>query len=405
MRRVVLSVNVLDAARARIAEVFEGHKKICVSFSGGKDSTVLLYLALDEARRRGRPISVLFVDWEAQLDMTIAFVREALEACRDVATVYWVCLPLRTTNACSQVEPEWTCWDPGKRLAWVREPPVGSIVDEGYFPFYRHAMTFEEFVPAFGAWFGCDGSACSLVGIRCAESLNRYRSIAFEKRSWGGRRWTTVDGGGRVTAYPIYDWRVEDVWTYLARDGRPYNPTYDCMHQAGISLHAMRICEPYGDEQRRGLWLYHVLEPETWGRVCARVAGANAGALYGQDRGRFRAECPAGHTWRSFAHFLLDTMPHETAEHYRGKIAVYLKWYQDHGIEVPDEVDGDTGAKDVGSWRRICKTLLKQDYWCKGLSFKPTKTASYAAYQGLMARRRREWGMFVPDGLAPAGVS
>lgn len=36
------------------------------------------------------------------------------------------------------------------------------------------------------------------------------------------------------------------------------------MFRAGISLRNMRVCEPFGPEQRKGLWLYHVLEPETW---------------------------------------------------------------------------------------------------------------------------------------------
>ncbi len=57
------------------------------------------------------------------------------------------------------------------------------------------------------------------------------------------------------------------------------------MHAAGLSLSQMRLCQPYGDDQRRGLWLYHLLEPQTWGKVVARVNGANSGALYVEERG------------------------------------------------------------------------------------------------------------------------
>ena len=56
------------------------------------------------------------------------------------------------------------------------------------------------------------------------------------------------------------------------------------MHKAGVALGNMRICQPYGDDQRRGLWLFHLIEPETWARVVARVNGANSGALYINDR-------------------------------------------------------------------------------------------------------------------------
>ncbi|WP_411017431.1 DUF3440 domain-containing protein, partial [Salmonella sp. s51695] len=93
-------------------------------------------------------------------------------------------------------------------------------------------------------------------------------------------------------------------------------------------LRNMRVCEPFGPEQRRGLWLYHVLEPETWARMCARVSGAASGAIYANESGAYfalrkRISRPAHHTWRSYAMFLLDVMPQKTAEHYRNKIAVY----------------------------------------------------------------------------------
>jgi predicted phosphoadenosine phosphosulfate sulfurtransferase len=37
----------------------------------------------------------------------------------------------------------------------------------------------------------------------------------------------------------------------------------------------MRICEPFGPEQRQGLWLYHVIEPERWAAMCP-VSGVKA---------------------------------------------------------------------------------------------------------------------------------
>lgn len=401
--RKPLVEDVYALAQQRISDVFDTFERVSVSFSGGKDSTVLLHITMAEAKKRNRKVTVLFIDWEAQLDMTIQFIRSCYERYAEWIDPVWVCLPMRTTNACSQIEPEWTCWEPAKRALWVRDTPPEGITDEGYFPFYQHAMTFEEFVPAWGSWFASGGDACVLVGVRAAESLNRYRTLICDgKETWSGRRWTTVTPGTQVVnAYPLYDWKTEDIWTYFGHSSEPYNPFYDRMYQAGLSIHQMRICEPYGDEQRRGLWLYHVTEPQTWSKVCARVAGANGGALYAAERGNVmgngKIELPAGHTWESFSCFLLDTMPDATAEHYRSKIAVYLKWYRDHNIAVPDQVDGDTGSKDVGSWRRICKVLLKQDYWCKGLSFSPTKTSAYSHYQELMKKRRKAWGIFTPE--------
>jgi predicted phosphoadenosine phosphosulfate sulfurtransferase len=56
----------LQAARERIAWTFDEFEKVYVSFSGGKDSTVMLHLVMDEAIRRGRQVGVLIIDMEAQ---------------------------------------------------------------------------------------------------------------------------------------------------------------------------------------------------------------------------------------------------------------------------------------------------------------------------------------------------
>lgn len=131
-----------------------------------------------------------------------------------------------------------------------------------------------------------------------------------------------------------------------------------------------------------------------------RVAGVNSAALYAKERGNILGNrtvtLPEGHTWRSYALFLLDTMPPPTAEHYRNKIARYVSYCT--GVlgycgDIPDAVEGDTGGKDVPSWRRVCRCLLRNDYWCGSLSFSPTKPAAYEKYKKLMKARRREWGI------------
>ena len=218
------------------------------------------------------------------------------------------------------------------------------------------------------------------MAIRCDESLNRFRTIASTtKRRWNGRSWSTVTPSGVVNVYPIYDWKTEDVWTATGRQGWDYNKIYDLMHLVGVGIHQMRLCQPYGDDQRKGLWLFKMLEPETWSRVVGRVQGANFGNRYvelsGNVLGNIRIRLPEGHTWRSYAEFLLDTMPPPTAEHYREKINTFLKWWAKHGFEeIPQEADPKLESRrKAPSWRRICKTLLKNDYWCKRLSFGQTK--------------------------------
>jgi predicted phosphoadenosine phosphosulfate sulfurtransferase len=399
-----MGVDVLTAARQRIAWVFDAFPRIYLSGPSGKDSSVMMHLVCQEARRRGQRVGVLFLDLEAQYRLTIDHVREMFALYADVIDPYWVALPLNLRNAVSQIAPYWTCWDPEVEPLWVRSREPGSISDPGRFPFYRHAMEFEEFVEAFGNWYAGDQACACFVGIRANESLNRWRAIVRRRKSrLEGRAYTTWRGDQLVNVYPIYDWRTEDIWTYFGRERVAYNRIYDGMHQAGMSIHSMRICQPYGDDQRRGLNLYHVLEPLTWTRVVARVAGANQGALYAGKRGNIlgngNIELPANHTWQSFVAFLLDSMPQAEADNYRDKIAVFIQWWRNkYNLEMTqDDLPELVGKhRRQPTWRRVAKVILRNDFICKGLSFSQqrSETSSYDRYKKLMRDRRAKWGIY-----------
>lgn len=404
--RRYLDADVLSAARRRIADALDAAERAYVSFSGGKDSTVMLELVMTEAERRGLRVGVLFVDLEAQYQHTIAHVHRCYERWKHVAVPYWVALPLNLRNGVSVYEPQWMCWDPERPNDWVREPPEMAITDEAFFPFFRRRMEFEQLVSDFAEWYADGRETVCFVGIRTDESLNRWRTLTSttKVRARVDWPWSTRKSEHAWNAYPIYDWRTEDIWTYHARfPEAPRNEIYDLMHRAGLTVHQARICQPYGDDQRKGLWLFHLLEPQTWGRVIARVNGANQGALYAQESGNVmgvgKVTLPDGHTWESFAELLLGSLPASTAEHYRCKVAHFLHWWQMRGYPggIPDEAEPrEEAARNVPSWRRICKALLRNDYWCKGLSFSQQngKAASYARYQTIMRKRRDMWGIY-----------
>lgn len=377
--------DVFTAARARVERVFQDFPRVYVAFSGGKDSSALVQLALEVAREQRRlPLDVMCVDMEAQYQHTVDFTGRI--AARDDVRMHWLCLPIHLRNAVSQHQPHWIPWDRGARNRWVREHPdhPGVVTEDSAPPFFRRGMEFEELSPEWGEWFADGTPTACLVAIRSDESLNRFRTIKREdKATWQGLAWTTQATPHVYNAYPIYDWRVEDVWIAHGRQRWDYNRIYDLMHLAGLSLHQMRLCQPYGDDQRKGLWLFKILEPETWARVVDRVEGANFGNRYvelsGNVMGNIKISLPEGHTWKSYAKFLLATMPPPVAAHYRKKIHAFLQWHRKNRgktgwSHIPDAADPKLEAKrKAPSWRRICKTLLKNDYWCKGLSFTQTK--------------------------------
>lgn len=389
MAKINLGCNVLEAARQRIAKTFDEFDRIYLSFSAGKDSTVMLHIVAEEARRRGRKFGLLLIDLEAQYKLTIEHAEELFKEYADCTEPYWICLPLHLRNALSVYEPHWLCWDPSRKDAWVRQPSEIAITDKNYFPFFKKGMEFEEFAPLFGQWYSGGESCAAFVGIRSDESLNRYRTISStSKERYKDYQWTTKVIDNVYNVYPIYDWKTQDIWTYHGKDlSKRYNQLYQRMHQAGLTIAQMRICQPYGDDQRRGLWLYHLIEPETWSKVVYRVNGANSGALYvkewGNINGYRRINKPANHTWESFAKMLIESMPPKSREHYEAKIFVFQEWWKKKGYEngIPDEADYNLEVKKLApSWRRICKSLLRNDYWMKGLSFTQHKSDVYSAY-------------------------
>lgn len=400
MPKTRLGMNVLEAARQRVSWTFDSFDRVYLSFSAGKDSTVMLHLVADEARKRGVRFGVLLVDLEGQYRFTIEHAEALLKEYADCIEPYWCCLPISLRNAVSVYEPKWICWDKARRDDWIRELPDGAISDESYFEFFEHGMEFEEFVPLFGEWYAQGKSCACFVGIRTDESLNRFRTIASKtKITRDGKQYTTKVTDNVYNVYPIYDWRTDDIWIYHGKNpDRRYNELYEYMHKAGLSIHQSRICQPYGDDQRRGLWLFHLIEPETWAKVVARVNGANSGALYVQDNGNIngynKITKPPGHTWRSFAEMLISSMPPKTKEHFENKIILFCRWWEERGYPdgIPDEADSNLEMKrDVPSWRRVCKSLLRNDYWCKGLGFSQHKSAGYQKYLELMRRRKAKW--------------
>jgi predicted phosphoadenosine phosphosulfate sulfurtransferase len=393
-----LTKSVLLASKERVKYVFDHFKKVIVSFSGGKDSTVMLHLVMDEAIKRDRKVAVMFIDLEGQYDYTINHIKECLSLYKENLEVYWICLPIHLRNAVSMYETHWLCWDKDCKEAWVKEPPKMAITDEEFFPFFHKGIEFEEFDVEFAKWYAKDEDCAVCVGIRADESLNRFRTVASKtKGMYEGLQWTTKIDEHVFNVYPVYDWKTKDVWVYHYKfPDLPYNKLYDIMWQAGLTPHQMRICQPYGDDQRRGLWLFHLIEPKTWARIVARVNGANSGAMYINSTGNFtgyrRISKPSHHTWKSFAELLLNSLPPKTKEHFENKIFIWIKWWEKRGYEkgIPDSAPyALETAKKVPSWRRVCKALLRNDYWCKGIGFSQHKSSGYKKYLELMRKRKK----------------
>jgi predicted phosphoadenosine phosphosulfate sulfurtransferase len=390
--------SVLTAARERISETFDHFEKIYLSFSGGKDSTVMFHLVMDEAKKRGRKIGVLLFDLEAQYSETIKHVEAMFDLYEDNIEIHWFCGEIKLRNALTNFEPQWCAWDEDAKDIWVREKPERAS-DLSQYDFYVPKMEFEELMVIFGQWYAKGEKCAAFIGIRADESLHRYCAIAtWQKKGlmFNDRRWSTKVIDQVYNIYPIYDWRTEDVWRYHGKyQDLPYNKIYDKMQMAGVKLSQQRLCQPYGDDQKQGLWLYHILEPETWFKLIARVNGANSGALYIKENGNIsgnrKVTLPKGHTWKSFTNLLLQTMPGKTREHYTHRFKKFLWGWKKRGYpnEIPDEAPPELEAKCwVPSWRRMARCLLRNDYWCKGLGQTQPKSDAYQKFKAIKASKK-----------------
>lgn len=405
-------LNVHDAAIERVRYIFNEFENIYVSFSGGKDSGVCMHLMCEEARRLNRKIGVLFIDIEAHYQMTIDYALEMMNEYKDVIIPYWVCLPMETDNSLSYDEMTWAWWENDKKDIWVREMPTMDYVinvDNNPIDYYEYKMTFEDFVAKFGNWYGKGEKTACIVGIRTQESLNRWRAINNENKSrYKNAKYSTKVDNNVYNFYPIFDWKTEDIWTYYGKEEKIYNKFYDLMYQAGVSINQMRIDEPFGDTAKAGLNMFKVIEPKTWVKIVGRVAGANFGNIYANTSiNSSHYKLPPGHTWESFTHFLLDTLPKNASDHYKEKFNKFIKWWTETGSGMSKEdIDilhinyggatfrtGELSTRgnkdkevikfnyvvdtipeldtkqDVLTWKRMAMCIIKNDYFCKSLSF------------------------------------
>lgn len=399
--------NVYQALQERIARVFDGYDYVYLSFSGGKDSGVLLNACVEHIRRHGGRMGVFHMDYEVQYSLTTEYVDRTLASNRDILDVYRCCVPFKVGSAASMYQRFWRPWDP---LAhWVRERPEECLSGED-FGFYHQEMWDYEFQEQFAFWLrkrlGAGKVAC-MVGIRTQESFNRWRTI-YRSTPGPSAEWVCPVGEGVDNVYPLYDWHTTDIWTANGRFLWDYNRLYDLYHQAGVPLNSQRVASPFISQAIPSLHLYRVIEPELWGRMLGRVNGVNFAGLYGNSSamGWRSVKLPGGMTWKEYLRFLLETLPEETRNNYLDKLAVSVRFWREKGgclseetvsklkkMKVPFRIGGSTAYRtsklpvmmeylddidlpefrELPSYKRMCICILKNDHCCKFMGFSPNK--------------------------------
>lgn len=420
MKKKYLDINVYDSLQLRLKFIFEEFDNIFVSFSGGKDSGLLLNLVLDFQKKfyPEKKIGVFHQDFEAQYSYTTRYVERTMEKIKNDAELYWVCLPMATRTALSNYQMFWYPWDDKKENLWIRPRPNFDYVislENNPITTYKYKMHQEDLAKQFGRWYKLshgDTSTICLLGIRADESLQRYSGFLNKKNRYKGRCWITNQFKNVWCGSPMYDWSVSDVWHAIYLNNYEYNSLYDMFYLAGLKPSLMRVASPFNDYAKESLNLYRVIEPETWVRLLGRVRGVNFGNIYGKTKalGYRNITLPEGHTWESYTKFLLSTLPKRIRNNYINRFKTSIRFWhtvgggleeetiaelEEHGYrirrngvsnytifrntrvifldKIPDNTDDIKTSKDIPSWKRMCYCILKNDHICRFMGFGLTR--------------------------------
>ncbi|MCI8509581.1 MAG: DUF3440 domain-containing protein [Lachnospiraceae bacterium] len=416
MTREYTKQNVYEALQERMDYIFKEFDNIYISFSGGKDSGLLLNLVLDfqEQFYPDKTIGVFHQDFEAQYTVTTEYIERTFDNIKDKVEPYWVCLPMATRTALSSYEMFWYPWDDEKEEAWIRKMPDKEYVinlSNNPISTYKYKMHQEDLAKQFGRWYrlshGNKKTVC-LLGLRAEESLQRYSGFLNKKYGYKGECWISQQFKDVWCASPLYDWAVNDIWHAHYKFNYDYNRLYDLYYMAGLTVSQMRVASPFNDYSKDSLNLYRVIDPEIWVKLVGRVQGANFACIYGKTKamGYRNVTLPEGHTWESFTKFLLNTLPINLRRNYIKKFNTsIIFWHKtgggldedtiqeliDHGYRIkrngvsnytlnkksrivfigniPDDTDDIKSSKDVPSWKRMCYCILKNDHICRFMGF------------------------------------
>lgn len=265
-------MNVVDAARCRIRNVFSNGVKVYMSFSAGKDSLCMSYIVYDmilHGQINPEQLTVVFIDEEAIYKSMEAMALRWRKRFMSVGAEFrWYCLPLKQVSAFHQLQNDerWVTWEPGKENEWVRQPPPFAIQRSPYLD-YPGEMNYQTFLPMITR----DG--IQIIGVRASESIQRTKflsKISLTKDSITGKN----------AIYPIYDWKDSDVWMFIRENNLDFPEAYIDLYRVGTSKNRLRLSNFFGADSCAGL--RHIIEtdPDLWTQIEKREPNAYLAMLY-----------------------------------------------------------------------------------------------------------------------------
>lgn len=308
--------NVYEAALERMNYIFDNYETVIVSCSGGKDSTITTYLAIEVAKKKKKPFYLFFLDQEIEYSNTIDFVDIIMK--EEYVIPLWFQVSALLTNTSSITQNIIDPWNPEKKMQWVHKQKVKSIkkIDwEVNVPFQfkkEEKFGFYGLVQCMEQMFKNSKSVAQIIGLRADESLDRFRAVT-KNEGIEGIPWCTKTKS-HIKFYPIYDWRFADIWIYLAKNNKKYNKMYDYFHLKGMRNDEMRLSNLLHEKAYECIADLQEFEPKLYDRMIDRCMGiataqeyaGRGGSIYKTDK------LPKDFTtWIEYRDYLLSTLPNQ----------------------------------------------------------------------------------------------
>lgn len=216
--------RLVDQARRDIDEAIAKDLRIGVSFSGGKDSLVLL----DLVRAALPNCPAAFFDSGLEYRQTYECV--AAHACETIAPQRTMPEMLRSDGAYGHDGPEVGKYGPGPHAygAFLVAEPAAR---------FRHLHALD----------------CTAIGLRAQESSGRAMNAATRGPLY------LHQGAGQHNLCPLARWTTDDIWAWIAGRQLVYNAAYDRMAGAGVPRSMQRVSVLIGMKGARTQGRYHLL--------------------------------------------------------------------------------------------------------------------------------------------------